>query len=335
MMLIRTFRGQELGGVLAQVKEELGDDVEIISTRQVGKHEVEVSVSFSQTSLERKKVDTLTPTFQQESKQRLIDGELGNIRELREALNKQGLHPHFTQQLIQIASHTNLEKGRGTVDRLAGACLENFLRFDSSLPNSKRIVALVGPTGVGKTTTVAKLAANMRMVFNISVALISADTFRVGAADHLSNYANLLGIPCLAVDPQLPLSQGLYRGVRELGAIDLVLVDTSGFSPRDTDRVREMGRQLGQLEWCEKILLLPAPSNDVDLRASARAFSLLNCSRVIISKTDETGFMGPVANTVISLGRPLAFFNTGQRVPEDIEPACAARLGWMLTRTFH
>ena len=83
------------------------------------------------------------------------------------------------------------------------------------------------------------------------------------------------------------------------------------------------------------MLVLAAPSNDYDLSAAAAAFSKVRVDRVILSKLDESGFIGPVLNTVIALKRPLAFLTTGQHVPEDIEPASARRLGWMLTRKMH
>lgn len=332
-MSVRTFRGSNVTTLMAQLKEELGDEVDILSTQYVGQHEVEVTVSIPAAQAQANGIALAAQTTQPTQPHVgavLARNDVSERNELREALLRHGVHPQFVEQLVDRAKPSG-----DTVDRLAGATIEGRLTFDATLPGGRRVIALVGATGVGKTTTVAKLAANMRLAFNMRVGLVSADTFRVGASHHLSAYAELLGLPFAAVDETVPLAEGLYHAVRQLGKVELVFVDTSGFSPRDGERVRELGRQLGSLEWCEKMLVLPAPSNDIDLRAAARSFAPLGCSRVVISKTDETGFMGPVVNTVLSLNRPLAFLTTGQRVPEDIEPASAHRLGWMMTRTFH
>lgn len=201
--------------------------------------------------------------------------------------------------------------------------------------NRPLTLALVGPTGVGKTTTIAKLAARIQMAFGIRIGLVSADSFRVGAGFHLQSYASLLSLPFRGVDPSRPLGTELLKAIHELSEMDLVLVDTSGCSPREEERLDELGAALSAYEEMEKILVLPAPGNEVDLRNTARQFDRIGYNRVILSKLDESAYIGPVLSTAHWIGKPLAFLTSGQRVPEDIEPASSRRLGWMLTRTIH
>ncbi len=324
-MNIKTYRGSEMAAVLAQIKDELGDEVEILSAEQQGSGKVEVRVALGSLrgavevsrSLPSDMIETFTPRSHRVTQQ------------LEDVLYRQGVHPEYVSRILSEATSAT------TIDKIAGESLQKLLTFDTSLPGGKRVVALVGATGVGKTTTVAKLAANMKIAFDMSVALVSADTYRVGAGQQLESYAELLDIPYAVTDDSVPLAEGIYKAVKQIGKCDVVFVDTAGYNPRDNERIRSLSHALTQLQWCEKMLVLPAPSNDVDLRTAARAFSPLGCSRVVVSKTDESGYMGPILNTLLSLDKPVAFYTTGQRVPEDVEPASAARLGWMITRSFH
>ena len=127
----------------------------------------------------------------------------------------------------------------------------------------------------------------------------------------------------------------LRRAVDAFRDYDLVLVDTAGCGPREKGRIGDLSEDLSQLPEAEKILVVPAPGNEMDLHAAASSFDQVGCNRIILSKLDESGFLGPIINTAIRLDKPVAFATTGQRVPEDIEPASARRLGWMLTRMMH
>lgn len=322
-MSVKTYRGSEMSVLLSQIKEEHGEEVEIVTTRRVGNKEIEIHVAVPSKQ---------NPLPEQPVVQHPSEGSPSEIKfpQLTEALRRQGVHQHFCALIERNCRGRHI-----TVDRMAADGLSHLLHFDAMLPQSKRAIALVGATGVGKTTTIAKIAANLKTSFGMKVGLVSADCYRIGAAHHLETYAGLLGLPFRAINAQHGIAEAIYEAVRALGRCDLVLIDTAGYSPRDDERVRILSHGLTSLSWCERILVLPAPSNDIDLRASARAFSQLGCSRVILTKTDETGFIGPAVNTLLGLGKPLAFLTTGQRVPEDIEPATARRLGWMVTRVLH
>ncbi len=247
------------------------------------------------------------------------------VQSLEELLDKQGVHPAVISEILATA------EWEGGVEESASIGLSKVLSFDPRLPRKQNVIALVGPTGVGKTTTIAKLAARIRAAFDYEIALVSADHYRVGAGYHLKTYAELLNMPFT----QIRRIEDLDLIQDKFAHYDLILVDTPGYSPRDHTKIKELGDALAERQWIEKILTLPAPGNEHDLRAAANAFGRASYERIIISKLDESGFIGPVVNTAVSMKKPIAFLTTGQNVPEDIEPASARRLSWMLTRILH
>lgn len=213
--------------------------------------------------------------------------------------------------------------------------LTEQIHYDARLPLTSRVVALVGPTGVGKTTTIAKLAARLSESCQIRIGLISLDSYRVGAGYQLHTYANLLGLPCKVIHPKRPVIEEYKKAMHALRLCDLIFVDCAGCSPRDRARLRQMQQTFDELGDIEKLLVLAAPTNEKDLLQHTLAFSQVGYSRVILTKLDETSFLEPAVQSVVKQQRPLAFLTTGQRVPEDIEPATSARLDWMLNQKVH
>jgi flagellar biosynthesis protein FlhF len=184
------------------------------------------------------------------------------------------------------------------------------------------VYALVGPTGVGKTTTVAKLAARAVLRHGAAkVALVTTDTYRIGAQDQLRIYGRILGTPVFAVRDESDLELTLS----DLSSRHLVLIDTVGMSQRDK-RVAEQvallcGENQGEERGVKRLLLLGAPSQGVTLEEVARAYSgpgLIGC---ILTKIDEALTYGPVLDVAIRHELPLHYVTNGQRVPEDLHQA--------------
>jgi flagellar biosynthesis protein FlhF len=184
------------------------------------------------------------------------------------------------------------------------------------------VYALVGPTGVGKTTTVAKLAARAVLRHGAAkVALVTTDTYRIGAQDQLRIYGRILGTPVYAVRDESDLELTLA----DLSSRHLVLIDTVGMSQRDK-RVAEQiallsGDNHGEDRSVKRLLLLGAPSQGVTLEEVARAYSgpgLIGC---ILTKIDEALTYGPVLDVAIRHELPLHYVTNGQRVPEDLHQA--------------
>jgi flagellar biosynthesis protein FlhF len=190
-----------------------------------------------------------------------------------------------------------------------------------------RVVALVGPTGVGKTTTIAKIAAHEQLVKGRQVGLVTIDEYRVGGIEQLARYAELIGCPIEVASD----ARTLEIALRKLGRADLVLVDTAGRSPRDAWALSAMSECLHAVqEPIEVHLCLPVAMRESELRTAIEHCSILMPSRLTCTKVDEAICCGTIVAAHIQSGLPLGYFTTGQRVPEDISIASAELLSALL-----
>jgi flagellar biosynthesis protein FlhF len=191
---------------------------------------------------------------------------------------------------------------------------------------TSKAVMLVGPSGVGKTTTVAKLAAHYALEQKRKVALITLDTYRVAAVEQLRVYGTILG---LSVDVALTCEDlaGLLRRRR---SADLILIDTAGRSPLDQTAMRELKKVVGPNRQVEAHLLLSAATREADLTVILDRFMTLPVKSLIFSKLDETTQYGSLLNVLQRTGLPLSYLSTGQRVPEDLELATPQLLAEVL-----
>lgn len=180
--------------------------------------------------------------------------------------------------------------------------------------DAQRRIALVGPTGVGKTTTIAKLAAAAIVNSGARVALVTIDTFRIAAVEQLKIYGEIMGLP---VEVVLSPDQ-LQHALRRHRDKDLILIDTAGRSPRDSDRIAELHEFLNQDEQIENCLVLAAPTDERLQKKALESFGRLGISRLIFTKLDETDRCGALINLSTRCNLPLAYLTNGQQVPEDL-----------------
>jgi len=177
--------------------------------------------------------------------------------------------------------------------------------------------ALIGPTGVGKTTTVAKIASRLALQENRQVVLVTLDTYRIAAAEQIKTYARLLGVPLEVIaDPEK-----LQAGLEQFADADDILIDTPGFSPKDTAALSRMAAAFRGHPDIEIHLLITCPTRGDEMRRIIERFHPVGFDRLIFSKLDEAALLGDLLNTWIMGGYPVSYFTTGQRVPEDLEPA--------------
>ncbi|MEW6542372.1 MAG: flagellar biosynthesis protein FlhF [Nitrospirota bacterium] len=190
----------------------------------------------------------------------------------------------------------------------------------------KKTVIFTGPTGVGKTTTIAKLAAHYKLKEKRSVALITLDTYRVAAVEQLRMYANVIGIP---LDVALTKREALDCIGRRRKS-ELILIDTAGRSPMDETGMEEL-RQLVSLDHpLETHLVLSATTREQDLKEGVARFAGIPITHLLFTKLDETTGYGGLFELMRKTGLPLSYFSTGQAVPEDLEVARPDRLADLL-----
>ncbi|HYE05111.1 MAG TPA: flagellar biosynthesis protein FlhF [Planctomycetota bacterium] len=185
-----------------------------------------------------------------------------------------------------------------------------------------RRLMVVGPTGVGKTTTIAKLAGELRLKRNQRVALATIDTYRVGATDQLRAYADLLDVPLEVAQTPAQLAAVLER----FADYDHVLIDTAGRSPADAARVHELKGFSRCRPGIQVALAIAATAGRAEFAAVVERFSLLPLEHSVVTKLDECAAIGRLIGCLRRHRLNVNWFATGQEVPEDIQPADAAML---------
>lgn len=189
-------------------------------------------------------------------------------------------------------------------------------------PDKCRVVALVGPTGVGKTTTIAKLAANYRLREKRRVGLITVDTYRVAAVEQLRTYADIIDLPMEVVATPREMREAVAR----MSHLDLVLMDTAGRSPRDEVRIQELKSMLAEAEPDEVQLVLSSTAGAKSLTATAERFALVGTTSLLLTKLDEASSLGHLISLVRACRLPISYLTDGQNVPDDIQVADPRRI---------
>jgi flagellar biosynthesis protein FlhF len=183
--------------------------------------------------------------------------------------------------------------------------------------NKKKIMMFVGPTGVGKTTTMAKLGALYSLRESHRVIFITLDNYRIAATEQLKKYAEIMRIPIYAVNDQKEFKSIIAREEAEI-----ILVDTSGRSHRNDLKISEIKSFADVIDYdFEKILCVSANTKKSDLNDVFKAFDVMNFNSVVITKVDETSFLGNVVDIADKYNKPISYLTNGQEVPNDIEVA--------------
>lgn len=249
-----------------------------------------------------------------------------------------GLTPEAARNAVRAAMSNGLREIRdvNTVARagLVGT-LPNLVRFGedplTAAPGAEgapAAMALVGPTGVGKTTTIAKLAARVVCRLRRRVELITLDTYRIAAVEQLKTYAEIIGVGCHVAHNIAELDALARRHSHEA----TVLIDTAGRNPHDLAEEMELGDYLREQRDILKLLVLPATTQTCDVRAAMRQFAIYGANRVVLTKLDETTRPGAAVSAIAESNLPLVYLCAGQRVPEDFERATPLMLASHVVR---
>ncbi|HEX3011069.1 MAG TPA: flagellar biosynthesis protein FlhF [Syntrophomonadaceae bacterium] len=268
--------------------------------------------------------------------------EVGNIRGISDKVQdfyRRLLNNNVDSQIaLKIASsvEARLPGDKGTdlawVDEVCIRTLHDYIVDIQKIPpppdKKGQIVVLVGPTGVGKTTTIAKLAANLTFLESKQVAMITLDTYRIAAAEQLRTFAEIIGIPLKVVFNAADLEEA----IADFKEKDVIFIDTAGRSPFNEAHMEELQQFIVKAHPDETILVLSVTTSTREIIEIYEKFSVLNIDRLIFTKLDETRCYGQILNAIDEIRLPVAYFTTGQNVPDDIEVPEPIRLAQMLMR---
>ncbi len=355
----KIFRAANIQEALANIKEEMGGDAMILSTRKIPRKpldpyakdmfEVEAGVAVAPATGgdNTSKGDV---AYKKKGDEDLIASLKGDISEIRDMISIAGfgsgiqniLCSHF-ESVGVLASFLRA----GVSERLAISLIERSMeRLDPDLEQSQRIrilkknvmahcldrlevkdffvrnnysgvphvAAFVGPTGVGKTTTIAKLAALLSLKRKMKVGLISIDNYRIGAFEQLKAYASIMGLLCVPAFSAQDLACALER----MKTMDVVLIDTAGHSHYDKKKLDEILQLIKSDFGISVHLTLSVTAESINMKEAASAFSVFNPDTYVFTKIDETKRCGKILDQVNELNLPVSMVTNGQKVPEDL-----------------
>ena len=323
-MDLRTYRASSLQEALRLVREDLGPDASLLHTRDVaagisrwlgGTNQIEVTASAEVRVPSR--LEAVAPPATRE----VPSADIHDYRSKFRADLLTG-HRHGAGLEELCGNATVAEHG---IEKTNQRVLAKQIRVSGTIRLGgarAKVVAFVGPTGVGKTTSIAKLAASFALQQQCSVGLITVDTYRIAAVEQLRTYAEIMDLPLEAVSS----SDEMHKAVDRLSGLDLVLLDTAGRSPLDQIRVAELRLMLAEAGVSEIVLVLSAAASLESCLSAAETFSRIGATSLLLTKLDEAVSLHGLLPLLCNPHLPLCYVTDGQNVPDDICPADPWRL---------
>jgi len=353
-MKIRRYMASNMQEALLKVKMDLGNDAVILNTRKVKRPGllnflkpplVEILASLEEEEDESKKIVVEDPKVAAlENKVKSMENMLEKIyNQMSEKSNNDTSESTIKGSKIYDVILENMRKNdveEETINVILTKLREQGLDESSNVnevftmfrkeiirtlkqPSSitldgmkrPKVVMFLGPTGVGKTTTLAKIAANFMIREKKSVGLITADTYRIAAVEQLKTYSEIMGAPVNVIYSP----NEMQDAINKYSDKDLVLIDTPGKSHKNKKHFDEIKELFNQSKPDEVYLLISAGTKMKDCKEILKAYSFINDYKLIFTKIDETESLGIVLNVMNMTGKRLSYFTTGQSVPDDIE----------------
>jgi len=340
---------------IAQAKGVLGRDAIILHTRKFrkggifgffSKEEVEVTAAIDTSLATIPHQKAVEPCVEDVA----VQSELANMRNLLEKviskipqgsehspildlLTNNDIDIHIAEQIIKDlpVDYMKFEAGSSELKQLILAQIQTCFQSVEGIKvpeKGRKVVAFFGPTGVGKTTTIAKLAAKFAIQEGYQIALITADTYRISAVEQLKTYSDIMGIPIHVVYAADELKEVLDTNQDK----QLILIDTAGRSPHNNDQLDELKNLLQIDDAIEKYLVLSATTKYKDALDIVKNFSVCVPHKVIFTKIDETRNIGTVVNLLYQSPMSLSYMTNGQNVPDDIELVDPNKLTQLILR---
>jgi flagellar biosynthesis protein FlhF len=295
---------------------------------QVGKKEAISPTGYAgQIPTDRQRYDS-----GKRSNSRINDKVLSSLYQL---ILTQEVDRSIASEIIEEIKHTPAPLGKLDGWDLKSHCTsileEMGMMIDGDVfaAGNARIAAFIGCTGVGKTTTVAKLAAVQSRRYKKRVALITLDNYGIAAIKQLKTYARIIGIPLEA-----PVNTAeLKRSIKKHKDKELIIIDTPGINPHNQELIQDLKDRFAKLSNLQTHLVLSATTKEKDLIATTKAFKEMNIHRLLFTKIDESCTYGNIVNLLIRTNIPLSFLCGGRMVPDDIEAGSTEKLVALLFKS--
>lgn len=220
------------------------------------------------------------------------------------------LEEEFIETIIKKVG--NLEENLEEREKIKRV-IENTIDIRSN--SVGKVTVLVGPTGVGKTTTIAKLAGKLSLIDKKKVGLITIDTYRIGAVEQLKTYADIMNIPFKVVFS----IKDMEKAIIDLDYCDVILVDTTGRSSKNMMQISELRAFIEKIKEKSVHLVMSASTKNKDIETIIKGYTILEYENIIITKLDETSTYGSILTILDKGKKPISFITTGQDVPDDIK----------------
>jgi len=239
-----------------------------------------------------------------------------------------GIQESISKKIIEIVERQiNMDdKNHDTIINaikvIAKEYIGDVLPIESDLPIKPNIYLFLGPTGVGKTTTLAKIAARLTLIENKRVGLITADTYRIAAVEQLKTYSEILGIPLEVIYE----SSELESAIEKFKDKDYILIDTAGRSHKSVELKNDYDELVKYIDRVKVFLVLSMTTGFRDMMSIIESYHFLDDYRILFTKLDEAVSYGNILNIKVLTGKPLSYFAIGQSVPDDIEVAEKERI---------
>jgi len=355
-MEVKVYEGENLQNLINKAKQELGDNVRILyyeeffervwwlpikkkkrfklfvekqEENQAPQIDFNEIMSKVESIIEEKVKQAYIPPVEEETVEELTEDLkefTGEAIDLIKFLTKKGVEIEVSKEIVKSACGVDIESGKmdlstSTYEEALIKGIKEKIKFSTdfdieNIGNSFKVISFVGPTGVGKTTNLFKIASNFILNKNLKIGVISTDTFKVGAAQQARFYANILNIPFYTIAD----SKNLRKTLLELSDMDVVFIDTVGRSHYDAWKLGEIKEILkGGFDWLDCVLTI---SCNYDYK---EAINVINKYKkyfpikyLLFTKIDETSNPGLLLNIPVKTKLPVSYISTGQKVPEDL-----------------
>ncbi|MBK3494372.1 flagellar biosynthesis protein FlhF [Viridibacillus sp. YIM B01967] len=359
-MKMKKYVEPSMPAAMKKVRADFGEDAVIVNSKVVyskgflglfKKKSIEVVAGLDRAEV-RESAPLLAPTqvdpifdnhIQTEQNSEEIKKEIAHLKVLMQSMQRYSVGSKYPDELLPLIEQLEQQELNQELVTLIGDELfavmksnkedlsqeellnqakKSFIAKMEQLPfggisYEKKYINVLGPTGVGKTTTIAKMAARAVLEKKQKIGFITTDTYRIGAIEQLKTYANLLQAPVEIVYNKQDYEQALAK----FEHLDLIFIDTAGRNYKEVKYVEDVKALIDFDKNMESFLVLSMTSKERDMEAIIQQFLAFPIAKLIFTKLDETNSIGSMINLMVKYNKGLAYYTTGQEVPEDIEEA--------------